>query len=34
MVTHSYRGYKIEIYVSLEMAEIFVDLDALESVND
>ena len=64
MVTHSYRGYKIKIYGSLdgfragiygggdcladipedgefttqeaalEMAEIFADLDALESLND
>jgi len=64
MVTHSYRGYKIEIYVTLngykagiydggdcladipddgefttqeaalEMAKIFADLDALESLNE
>ena len=65
MVTHSYRGYKIEIYgtpeigykagiydggdcladipddgefttqeAALEMAKIFADLDALESLNE
>ena len=65
MVTHSYRGYKIEIYgtpeigykagiyggggwlasipgsgafttqeAALEIAKIFADLDALESLND